>query len=63
MNLKTYIQQSGLTRTEFAKKIGIKLTYLHNICQHPEQTGKKTVLKINKATNGAVTYEDMWPKK
>jgi len=62
MELKTYIKQSGLTRKEFAKLIEVKPSYLHNICQRPDQTGKKTVLAIIKATKGKVTFDDMWPK-
>lgn len=63
MELKTYIKQSGLTRAEFAKLIEVKLTYLHNICQHPEQCGQKTFRKIHIVTKGAVTDKDMWGNK
>lgn len=63
MELKTYIKQSGLSRAEFAKKIEVKLSYLHNICQHPEQCGGKTLQKIHIVTHGKVTREDMWGNK
>lgn len=62
MELNDYIKQYS-TRKEFAKLIGVKLSYLHNLCQHPEQVGKKTIQKIELATGGSVTFGDMVPKQ
>jgi plasmid maintenance system antidote protein VapI len=58
MDLKTYIKQHT-SRKDFAEKIGIKPSYLNNLCQHPEQAGKKTIQKIELETDRAVTFGDM----
>jgi len=65
MKLKNYIRDYVLptekltAREVFAKKIKIKISYLHNICQNPQIAGKKTILKIEKYTNGMVLFSDM----
>lgn len=59
MDLKSYIEQSGLTRSEFAKLAKIKPFYLNNLCQRPHKAGKKAIEKIISASGGAVTFDDM----
>lgn len=61
MELKHFLKDKN--RKQFADTIGIELSYLHNLCQHPEQAGKNTILKIIKASDGAVTFEDMTQTK
>lgn len=58
MKLAQYIKQNT-NRKDFAKKINVKLSYLHNLCQRPEQAGKVTIKRIEKATRGSVTFADM----
>jgi len=61
MELKLFLK--GKNRKQFADKIGRELSYLHNLCQHPQQAGKNTILKIIEASDGAVTFEDMTTTK
>ena len=63
MNLKQYLKTNHITRKDFAEMIEVKLSYLHNICQHPENVGGKTLQKIHIVTQGQVTREDMWGNK
>lgn len=57
MELKNYLKDKN--RAEFANKIGTTVNYLNNLCQHPEQAGKKMIRKIISASEGAVTFDDM----
>jgi DNA-binding transcriptional regulator YdaS (Cro superfamily) len=58
MKLDEYIKQHT-NRKAFAKVIGVKISYLNNLCQRPKQAGKKTIAKIEQATDGKVTFQDM----
>jgi myosin-crossreactive antigen len=57
MKLKKFLK--GKSRREWAVKFGTTLNYLNNLCQHPEQAGKKMIQRINIETGGLVTFEDM----
>jgi hypothetical protein len=65
MNLDEYIKthvkptKNRTAREVFAQKIKRKTSYLHNICQDPTKAGKNTILEIEKASNGMVTFNDM----
>jgi plasmid maintenance system antidote protein VapI len=62
MELKSYANNYG--RKKLAKKLGTTLNYLNNLCQHPEQAGKKMALRIEKESKGIVTKDDLWfPKQ
>lgn len=64
MDLKTYFSTFGKSRADFAKEIGSTLNYINNLCQRPNQVGKKTALRISQATNGKVSVmELLFPEK
>lgn len=58
MQLRNFLKDKN--RKEFAEKIGTSIHYLNNLCQRPEQAGKKIVMKIQLASGGKVTFGDMW---
>jgi hypothetical protein len=57
MTLKQYLKDKN--RAAFAIKLGTTLNYLNNLCQRPEQAGKKMIQKIVRHTHGAVSFSDM----
>lgn len=57
MDLKTYLLDKN--RTEFAEKIGTTVNYINNLCQNPQQAGKKIAISIEQATGGAVTLREL----
>jgi hypothetical protein len=62
MELKQYLK--GKNRAAFAKATKNKVSYINNLCQHPEQCGKKTAYRIFEATGGLVTPDEMMrPRK
>lgn len=60
MKLRDYLKQEGLSYTEFAKVAGIsRHIVIHAI--HGRSVGLKSVMKIEKATQGAVKALDLFP--
>jgi pantothenate kinase len=57
MELRNYLKRND--RKAFAHKCDTTVNYLNNLCQHPEQAGKKMIRKIISASGGAVTFDDM----
>jgi DNA-binding transcriptional regulator YdaS (Cro superfamily) len=54
----------GKDRNEFAIKIGTTINYLNNLCSNSKsRPGKKLALRIENATNGAITrMELLYPR-
>ena len=63
MNLKFYLFNENLTQTEFAKRIGYTREYVSAISRGKIIAGKKVAREIEKATNGAVTFDELREKQ
>lgn len=59
MLLRDYIPRGK--RSDFARQLGVKVSYLHKLCVGQEQPGIALVLKIERATLGRVTKHDLRP--
>ena len=59
MNLDEYLSRSKITRTDFAKILGISRTHLQDILSGRRSPSKTLAKKIEEATEGKVTKEEL----
>jgi len=59
MDLRRYLFENNLTQTEFARMIGYHRAYVSQVCKKRVPVGKGIALAIEKATNAAVTIEEL----
>jgi DNA-binding transcriptional regulator YdaS (Cro superfamily) len=59
MDLETYLKENKITKTAFAKKIGIHRSYLSNYIHKKMAFGKFLSEKIVIETNGEVSYASL----
>lgn len=60
MKLKQYLKENKITQLEFAEKLGITRVHLNYICADtPYKPSVKLADKIEKATDGAVSFEEL----
>lgn len=60
MRLKEYIRKNEISIREFSRRSGVGYAPLYRICNGYDMF-LDTAVKIVKATNGEVTYEDLLP--
>ena len=63
MELKDYLTKHGLIVKRFGEKIGISPQMMCLLCKKAHDIHLSTAMKIVKATNGEVTYEDLVKNK
>lgn len=59
MQLRKYLEDNGLTITQFAKHIGLSRNGLNYIINDRRQPSAQTLIEIYKATEGQVTPNDV----
>jgi transcriptional regulator with XRE-family HTH domain len=59
MKLKAWLNKEGLSKTEFAKKVGITRHALYLYLKGKRQPRLDIALRIEEATNGEVTVKDL----
>lgn len=60
MNLKTYLWKYKLTQAQFSEKSGVKRTSIGSYVRNYRQPNAATAMKIYKATNGEVSFEELF---
>lgn len=63
MELKEYLKKYGITKTGFARRMGVTYDTVINIINGKAYPSAKTAQKIVELTNGEVTFEDLFKKK
>lgn len=58
MLLSDWLAREGVTRSEFAARIGVSPPTITELCQGNQWLSRKTALAIKAATNGEVTPDD-----
>jgi hypothetical protein len=58
MKLADWIRETGLTRTQVARQLGISQGHLTDLCNGRFWPGRRLAVKIWKLTDGAVTPND-----
>ena len=61
MNLKMYLQRSGRTQTELARALGVTAPLVWQWLNGYRRVGASQVLKIERATDGAVQRHELRP--
>ncbi len=61
MNLPDYLQASGLTQTEFARRIGRTQGAVSQWLRCATKVSAENAIRIEKATGGAVTAAELRP--
>jgi transcriptional regulator with XRE-family HTH domain len=59
MDLKTYLEKTGLTYAELAERLGIHAQSIKNIACGIRRPGLRLALKIEELTEGKVTPKEM----
>lgn len=59
MQLTTYLEKKGLTPTDFAKQIGVHRSSVVRFCAGTRRPNLATAARIEKATGGKVTTDDL----
>lgn len=60
MRLQEYLDQSGLTRAEFARRIGVRHITVTRYCESGRVPEASVMGKIIEATEGQVTANDFF---
>ncbi|MCB9093038.1 MAG: helix-turn-helix transcriptional regulator [Halobacteriovoraceae bacterium] len=63
MELKDYLKKYCVTKTGFAKRLGVTYDSVLNIINGKAYPSAKTAQKIVELTNGEVTFEDLFKRK
>ena len=63
MKLQNWLEEKRLSKTEFAKRIGITRHALYLYLKGKRQPRLDIALRIERVTNGEVTVEDLIPRK
>jgi len=64
MLLADWMVEQDITQTRMAEIIGVRQSYISEYLAGKKGMGKKTAARIVKATNGAVTLEELlFPEK
>lgn len=58
MKLSAYIEQSGITRRDFAAKIGVSNGRITQLCEDGGWPSREVAERIASVTEGAVTADD-----
>lgn len=59
MHLEEYLKRRHLTRSEFARRIGVTPSYVTMLCSADFWPGKRLMLEILRETQGRVTPNDL----
>lgn len=59
MDIQDYLIENEISQTDFAAIVGVHLITLHNIVKKGGTPSLETALKIEKASDGKVTCEDL----
>ena len=63
MLLKEYLEKNYLTKSGFAKKLGVTSSTIHNFIAGRSYPTAKLAQRIVKLTNGEVTFEDLFKER
>lgn len=61
MTLKEYLETTRITQTDLARTVGVFRGTIHNIVTGRKAPSIELALKIQDATDGAVTVRDLLP--
>lgn len=61
MKVEEYLFRNKITKTEFAKNIGVSRSHFHQMLAGTKRITAETAFKIEKETGGAVTKEELRP--
>jgi len=59
MDLDKWLEQNAITKTDFARKLGLSLASVSRLAAGLQTPSLATALKIEKITGGAVTGADL----
>lgn len=62
MQLSEWLRREGVTRVDFAKRIGVSPSHVTGLCDGVSWPGRDVAAEILKATNGEVTPGDFLPQ-
>jgi DNA-binding transcriptional regulator YdaS (Cro superfamily) len=62
MDISTYIRQAGLTQQEFADRVGCTQGAVSQWLMGKNKPSPKRAIDIERATDGAVTAEELCPE-
>lgn len=62
MDLKSYLEEYGISPPKFAKKVELSRSYIHRLITEPRSPTKYTKKRIEMASEGRIGMDD-WPKK
>lgn len=63
MKIEEYLSKYGMTKSGFAKRLGITPSNLHKIIAGSSYPTAKLAQRIVKLTNGEVTFEDLFKER
>jgi DNA-binding transcriptional regulator YdaS (Cro superfamily) len=61
MEIEEYLFRNKITKTDFAKRIGVSRPHFHQMLSGKKRITAETAFKIEKETQGAVTKEELRP--
>jgi len=61
MKINEYIKSNSMTKTSFAKRVGISVSTLEKYIYSKRIPSLKVAYTIVTATNGAIQFEDLLP--
>jgi DNA-binding transcriptional regulator YdaS (Cro superfamily) len=59
--ITSYLSSAGITQLEFAKRIGVSQSMVYQMIVGIRPVSEKTCVRIETATNGAVSRRDLRP--
>jgi DNA-binding transcriptional regulator YdaS (Cro superfamily) len=62
MNIASYLEKHGLSQEQFAKKLGVSQGLIWQWINGRTKISPDRALRIEEATNGEVTREDLFPQ-
>lgn len=63
MDLEKYLKKYAITKTGFARRIGVTYITMNNITSRKAYPSAKVAQRIVKLTNGEVTFEDLFKER
>ena len=60
MDLREYLYRNRIQQTDFAKKVGVAVSNINNICLKKQHPKVSTAKRIVEETDGVVGFKDLY---